>query len=131
MRPKNSKLPELMVCLRYIKDILTSQNLDLLLVPQVTFKDSFVAANRIKNILPHLFDDGYNLLSLALESLFTNVSIKITIDIIFKRIYVDKVLSTNLKKSSMKKVLLDTCNKTVFTFNGIMYEQRDGCMHRI
>ena len=26
----------------------------------------------------------------------------------------------------MKKLLLDTCTKTAFTFDGVMYEQRDG-----
>ena len=29
----------------------------------------------------------------------------------------------------MKKLLLDTCTKTAFTFNGVIYEQKDGvCM---
>ena len=46
-----------------------------------------------------------------------------------KRIYMDKVISTNLKKRSVEKLLLDTCTKTTFTFNGVIYEQRDGiCM---
>ena len=46
-----------------------------------------------------------------------------------KRIYFDKVISTNLKKRSMKRLLLDTCTKIAFTFNGGIYEQRDGvCM---
>ena len=29
----------------------------------------------------------------------------------------------------MKNLLLDTCSKTAFTFNGVIYEQKDGvCM---
>ena len=60
------------------------------------------------------------------ESLFTNVPIKRTINIILKRIYIDKVVSTNLKKHSMKKFLLGTCTKTAFAFSGVIYEQRDG-----
>ena len=92
-------------------------------------KDSFDAVNKIKNILLHLFDDGYNYLSFDVESLFTNVPIKRTMDIILKRIYIDKFISTKLKKRSMKKLLLDTCTKTAFTFNGVIYEQKDGvCM---
>ena len=39
-----------------------------------------------------------------------------------KRIYIDKVISTNLKKRSMKRLLLDTCTKIAFTFNGGIYE---------
>ena len=92
-------------------------------------KDSFDAVNKIKNVPPHLFDDGYNYVSFDVKSLFTNVPIKRTIDIILKRIYIDKVFSTNLKKRSIKKLVLDTCTKTAFTFNGDIYEQKDGvCM---
>ena len=31
-----------------------------------------------------------------------------------------------MKKSSLKKLLLDTCTKTSFSFNGQLYEQIDG-----
>ena len=92
-------------------------------------KDSFDAVNKIKNIPSHLFDDRYNYVSFDMESLFTNVPIKRAIDVILKPIYIDKVISTNLKKRSMKKPLLDTCTKTSFTFYGVIYEQKDGvCM---
>ena len=64
--------------------------------------------------------------SFNVESLFTNVPIKRTIDIILKQIYDDNVISTNLKKLTLKKLLLDTCTKTAFTFNGIIYEQKEG-----
>ena len=93
---------------------------------EFTLKDSFDAVNKIKNVPPHLFDDGYNYVSVDVKSLFTNVPIKRTIDIIPKRIYIDKVFSTNLKKRSMKKFVLDTCTKTAFTVNGVIYEQKDG-----
>ena len=96
---------------------------------EFTLKDSFDAVNKIKNIPPHLFDDGYNHISFDVESLFTNVPFKRTVDIILKRIYIDKVISTSLKKRLMKKLLLDTCTKTVFTFNRIINEQKDSvCM---
>ena len=91
---------------------------------EFTLKDSFDAVNKIKNIPPHLFDDGYNDVSFDVESLFTNVSIKRPVDTIVKQIYIDKVISTSLNKRSMKKLLLDTCTKTVFTFNGIINEQK-------
>ena len=96
---------------------------------EFTLKDSFDAVNKIKNILSHLFDDRYNYVSFDMESLFTNVPIKRAIDVILKPIYIDKVISTNLKKRSMKKPLLDTCTKTSFTFYGVTYEQKDSvCM---
>ena len=73
---------------------------------EFTLKDSFDAVNKVKSIPLHLFEDGCNYISFDVESLFTN-----------------------LKKHSMKKLLLDTCTKTAFTFNGVIYEQRDGaCM---
>ena len=96
---------------------------------EFTLKYLFNAFNKIENIPSHLFDDGYHYVSFDVESLFTNVPIKRTIDIILKRIYTDKVISTNLKKRLMKKLLLDTCLKTAFKFNGVIYEQKDGvCM---
>ena len=58
--------------------------LNLLAMNEFTLKDSFDAVNKIKNIPPHLFDDGYNYVSFDVESLFTNVPIKRTIDIILK-----------------------------------------------
>ena len=89
-------------------------------------KDSFDAVNKIKNTPPHLFDDRYNYVSFDMGSLSTNVPVKRIIDIILKRLYIDKVISINLKKRSMKKPQLETCTKTVFAFNGVLYEQKDG-----
>ena len=96
---------------------------------EFTLKDSFDAVNKIKNTPTHMLDDGYYYVSFDVESLSTNVPIERTIDIILKQIYIDKVISTNLKKRSMKKLLIDTCPKTAFTFNGVTYEQKYGvCM---
>ena len=89
-------------------------------------KDSFNVVNRIKHIPPHLFDNGYNYVSFDVEYLFTNASIKRTIDIILRRNYIDKVVSAELKKCSLKKLLLNTSIKTAFTFNGVIYEEKDG-----
>ena len=59
-------------------------------------------------------------------SLLTNVPIKRTVDLISKRIYTDKLVSTNLKKRTLKKLILDTCTKTAFSFNNKLYQQKDG-----
>ena len=73
----------------------------------------------------HLF--GYQYISFDIhKSLFTNVPIKWTVHLIWKRIYTDKLVSTNLKKCTLKKLLLDTCTKTVFSFNNKLYQQKDG-----
>ena len=64
--------------------------------------------------------------SLDVVSLFTNVPLKKTVDIILKRIYTGKEITTTLTKRSLKKLILDTCQKTALSFNGKMYEQTDG-----
>ena len=134
--PKFRPTVEATGMLHYSAEKFLTNLLNPLSMSESTLKDSFDAVRKIKNIPPHLFDEGYNHVSFNVESLFTNVPVKRTIDIIFKRIYFDidiilkriyfgKVISTNLKKRSMKKLLLDTCTKTAFTFNGVIYEQRD------
>ena len=65
-------------------------------------------------------------ISLDVASLFTNVPLKKTVNIILKRIYNEKQIPTSLSKRSLKKLILDTCQKTAFSFNNKMYEQLDG-----
>lgn len=45
--------------------------------------------------------------------------------IILKSIHVNKVIQTNLKKRSFKKLFLDLFTKTSFIFNSKFYEQKD------
>ena len=59
--------------------------------------------------------------SLCHYTLFTNVPLKKTVDIVLKYISTDKEITNTLTKSSLKKLILDT-----FSFNGKMYEQTDG-----
>ena len=101
---------------RFLKILLNSLPMN-----KFTLNDSFDAVNKTKNIPPHLFDNRCNFKSFDVVSLFTNVPIKRTIDIIHKRIYIDKVISTNLKKHSMKNLLLNVCFKKAFTFNGVSH----------
>ena len=76
-----------------------------------TLTDSFDAANRIQNIPEHLFRDGYHFVSFDVKSLFTNVPLKKTINIILDRIYNKNLINTSLKKRTLKKLLLDCCTK--------------------
>ena len=64
-----------------------------------------------------LFDSGYKLVSFDVISLLTNIPLAKTIDIILKRVYCEKLVTTNLTKRTMKKLLKDACSKTAFTFN--------------
>ena len=92
-----------------------------------TVKDSFDAANKINQILLDVHNsDEYVFVSLDVVSLFTNVPVKKTADIILKRIYTGKEITTTLMKRSLKKLIIDTCQKTAFSFNDKMYEQTDG-----
>ena len=38
----------------------------------------------------------------------------------------EKKVQTTLSKRSLNKLILDTCQKTAFSFNGKMFEQLDG-----
>ena len=92
-----------------------------------TVKVFFDAANKINQILTNVQNsDKYVFASLDVVSLFTNVPLKKTADIILKRIYTKKEITTTLTKRSLKKLMLGTCQKTAFSFNGKIYEQTDG-----
>ena len=108
----------------------TGQYLSSLLQPltinDYTLKDSFDAANKIKSVPSEMLEEGYQFVSFDVESLFTNVPLNKTINIILDRIYRQKLLKTNLKKRTMKKLLLDSCTKAAFSYDSILYQQCDG-----
>ena len=89
-------------------------------------KDSFDAANKIKEIPRHLFDEGYKFISFDVVSLFTNVPLLFTTNLILKKVFEEKLITTNLRKRTLKKLILDSCTKTIFSFNDILYKQIDG-----
>ena len=82
--------------------------------------------DRIRSIPPELFDEDYRYISFDVTSLFTNVPLNRTIKIILKRVYEEKLVKTNLKKNTLKKLIKDSCSKTAFMFNGKIYKQIDG-----
>ena len=71
--------------------------------------DSYYAARKLNNILEELLNCGYKYVSFDVESFFTNVTLRKNVNIILKRVYSDKLIQTNLKKQSLKKLLLDSC----------------------
>ena len=91
-----------------------------------TLKDSFDAAGRIIGLPVNYLKDGYRFVSFDVVSLFTTVPLRRTLKIIMDRIYKDNKITTSLTKSTLKKLLLDTCTKTTFMFNNTFYDQIDG-----
>ena len=49
-----------------------------------------------------------------------------TINIILKKVHVEKVINTTINKNTMRKLIKDTCKKTAFVFDKEIYEQIDG-----
>ena len=76
--------------------------------------------NKIKKMPCNSFNNGYCNVSFDVESQLSNVTIKKTIDIILKQIYVYKVISPNLRKTLNQKVFIRHIE-----FNGVICEQRD------
>ena len=93
---------------------------------EYTVKDSFEAVDKIRNIPPELFEGGYSYVSFDVESLFTSVPLKRTVNVILDRVYKDRLVNTKLRKSTLKKLILDACQKTTFSFLAKLYEQVDG-----
>ena len=89
-------------------------------------KDPLDAVKRIRSIQPQSFDEDYRFVSFDVQSLFTNVTVKKAINIILDKVHNNKLINTDLKKTTMKKLLLDSSTKTAFSFDNILYEQYDG-----
>ncbi len=69
---------------------------------------------------------GYELVSFDVKSLFTNVPLETTINIILKRIYNNNEIKTSIPRKDMKELLL-LCTKSVqFTFDNMFFSQTDG-----
>ena len=59
-----------------------------LILNDFTVKDSFDVANKIHQIPKKLFDSGYRFVSFDVISLFTNVPLAKTIDIIYEKLFI-------------------------------------------
>ena len=76
-------------------------------------------------IKPQKIPFNYQLISFDVVSLFTNVPIDATIDIIIRRIYEFKEIDTRITKNEMRELIL-LCTKNVhFTFNDETFTQVD------
>ena len=102
-----------------------SSLLNPLTINDYNLRDFFHALSAIKSIPQNVFDEGYPFISFDVVSLFTNVPLKRSIDIILKRVFEDKLIDTTLTKRTLKKLLLDCATKTAFSFDNNFYEQTD------
>ena len=69
---------------------------------------------------------GYKMVSFDVKSLFTNVPLDFTINLILDKIYKEKVISTKLNRNELLQ-LLNLCTKGMhFSCNNEMYQQIDG-----
>ena len=57
------------------------------------------------------------MVSFDLVSLFANIPLEETIEIIFKKIYVNKEMTTDIPKQEMKELLILCAKNVHFTFN--------------
>ena len=104
---------------QYLVGKYLSELLNLLTHNDYSLKDSFDAVTRNSRILLQVREnDEYMFILLDVDSLFTNVPLKKTINI--------TQITTSLSKHPLKKLILHTCQKTAFSFNNKMYEQLDG-----
>ena len=70
--------------------------------------------------------DNYKLVSFYVSSLFTNVPLDYTIDVILRRIYTDRETETNITKKELKDLLILCTKNAHFSFNAQLYLQKDG-----
>ena len=96
-----------------------------LTIDKYNLTDSFVAVSAIKAIHENLFEEGYCFVSFDVESLFTNVPLKQTINLVLLRVFKDKLINTTLSKHTLKKLLFDSCTKTAFSSDHILCQQID------
>ena len=80
----------------------------------------------VKYIQKQKISDGYKMVSFDVASLFTNVPLEETIEIISKRIYINKEITTDIPKQEMKELLILCTKHLHFTFNNETYIQVDG-----
>ena len=69
---------------------------------------------------------GYEMLLFDVKSLFTNVLLNQTIDIILRRIYDHKELETSITRCEVKEMLILSTTNVHFTYNRNIFVQTNG-----
>ena len=80
----------------------------------------------IQRLKSKSIDPNYDMVSFDVTSLFTNVPLNYTIEVILDKIFKEKLITTKLSRDNFKQ-LLELCTKEMhFSFNGDIYKQKDG-----
>ena len=90
---------------------------------EFTISDTWAFPDLLKNIEN---SDDYEDVSYDVESLFTSIPIKETIDYIIHKIYTKKVIEPMCKKSVFKKLLIKLTKECTFSVNNRLVKQIDG-----
>ena len=81
----------------------------------------FLSKLSVKNIEPDEL-----MVSFDVTSLFTNVPLDYTIDLILKKVYRENLIKTKLKETQLRELLV-LCTKEIhFSYNDMLYKQVDG-----
>ena len=91
---------------------------DFIITNMLPFPDMLNKANNSEDS-EDAFYDG--------ESLFTNISVKETIQYILHKVYADKSIKPFCKKSIFKKLLVKLTQECVFSVNSRLIKRIDGC----
>ena len=87
-------------------------------------RDTFDFVNLISDLR---IEKDHSIISFDVSSLFTNVPVTETIEIILDRVFKNKNdLFHNLTRRNLKELLILCVQKSIFQFNGEYYEQIDG-----
>jgi len=109
-------------CATWLSEILTP-----LRHHKATVKDLFEFLQRISNMT----SDGKIMASPDVKSLFTNISVNFTIDLILNKMFSNNITHFHgLTKPQLKKLLHCASKGTVFQFYGHLYEQIDSVAMR-
>ena len=71
--------------------------------------------------------DDYEDVSFDVESMFTSITIKETIDYILNKIYTEKIIEPMCKKSIFKKLLIKLTKESTFSVKNRLIKQIDWC----
>ena len=84
----------------------------------------------VQNIKRDNIPTGYKMVSFDVKSLFTNVLLDRTINIILKRIYDDNEFRIPISRNEMKELVLLCMKKVHFTFDGKIEKNEMFTYHR-
>lgn len=79
---------------------------------------------KINKISVELFNKSYPYFSFNVASLFTNILLSKTINVIIDRVYKGNI-SNKVKRNMLNKLINHCCDKTVFCFSNVIHNQRD------